>query len=314
MDITLGAISCAVGEERSIAELPELSRDPARLARFRSMGMDRYRASDESASDLAFRSIRNTLEAAGGIPVGALILCSETPGTSGRFNDIAKHCARYGLASAVPLGISLSSSGNFASGLQVAVALLRTGCYTDIVLATTDCAAGKERNRLMEPGVGIVSDGAASCLLSSRVALEYRVHGVDLLANNRMSAFSPESDYLAYSLESYKGRKEIFDHAFRGAPGLSPRDIRWLIANNYGLNTHKGFSSESGLPMERVFRDNVAALGHVSSADTLINLKDCSGRLGAGEQVLLLSTGPNSWGIARLEKLGTESPLNKEQV
>lgn len=44
-------------------------------------------------------------------------------------------------------------------------------------------------------------------------------------------------------------------------------------------------------------------LGHALSADNLINLEslESSGRLAAGDTILLLATGPNRWGATALE-------------
>ena len=65
------------------------------------------------------------------------------------------------------------------------------------------------------------------------------------------------------------------------------------------------FANKIGFKEPQCFLDNVARFAHAHTADTLINLCDCSasGRLSQKDKLLLLSNSPTSWGAVSLECL-----------
>ncbi|HEX3849825.1 MAG TPA: 3-oxoacyl-[acyl-carrier-protein] synthase III C-terminal domain-containing protein, partial [Polyangiaceae bacterium] len=81
-------------------------------------------------------------------------------------------------------------------------------------------------------------------------------------------------------------------------------DYAALITNNYAPATLANFAQALGAAPDRVFTDNVARLGHAFAADNLINLEDLtlSGALELRGRVLVLSTGPLTWGTVSLRR------------
>jgi 3-oxoacyl-[acyl-carrier-protein] synthase-3 len=88
------------------------------------------------------------------------------------------------------------------------------------------------------------------------------------------------------------------------ASGTGPGSYQWLVANNYSTANLGDFADLAGVPRERVFRGTVARHGHVFTADGLINLAALTAaeQVAAGDGVLVLSTGPFSWGAIGLQR------------
>lgn len=83
-----------------------------------------------------------------------------------------------------------------------------------------------------------------------------------------------------------------------------PADYDWLVTSNYCTTNVDDFADLAGIDRDRVFRGTVARYGHVFAADGLINLAELTGtgRVAPGERVLVLSTGPFSWGAIGLRR------------
>jgi 3-oxoacyl-[acyl-carrier-protein] synthase-3 len=301
--IGIGRIASTLGRIEPLEALGVFQADPGKLEGFRSMGMRKYASSSQSQVDLAFESVRKTLE---GSPVpaeriDALLYCTENGAGYGFYGQFAGWCARLGLKNAFPLGLFMAGCGNFGSALNLARGLLANGTFRNILLVTVYVELEGEARRLMEPSVGILGDGSASCLMSAEEPLEFRLEHTRALAMNDLGTISPSREFLRYNLENYKGRKRIFDE-FYAETAYRPGDFKIMITNNYGLNTQKGFASESGLPMEAIFMDNIPRWGHIQTSDVLINLASATPSLSRGETALLLSTGPTTWAIGIVSK------------
>lgn len=71
-----------------------------------------------------------------------------------------------------------------------------------------------------------------------------------------------------------------------------------MVTNNYSSANLEDFADVAGMSADRVFRRNVDRIGHIFAADGLINLADleATDELAPGDRVLVLSSGPCSWG------------------
>jgi 3-oxoacyl-[acyl-carrier-protein] synthase-3 len=308
-------ISQVLGEPRPIEELTVLRDDPARLDAFRSMGFVRYRRASMSAAQLGVAAIAKLIEEFAIDPanIDVLLYCSNSLTDPAYYHVFHRALTQMGLANAFPIGLHFTFCGNFGSGVRVALAMLMAAEARSVLVLCADKGAERDDSkRLYEPAVAVTSDGAACCLLSTREGGRLQVHGTSQLVNHAMSVLSVDDlslpgktrspEFMWYSLASMRGRKQACERALQRF-GLTPPDVAGLITNNYGENTAKGFASETGIPLDRVFRDNVAENGHVHTADVLINLKTLMERRRPPIRttLLLLSTGPYSWGFTAVE-------------
>ena len=87
---------------------------------------------------------------------------------------------------------------------------------------------------------------------------------------------------------------------------MAAADLAWVVPQNINVKAWQILARLLGVAYERVYLDRVGEIGHVISADNLINLRhlDGEGRIGPGELVLLLMAGYGlNWQCTLLRKL-----------
>jgi 3-oxoacyl-[acyl-carrier-protein] synthase-3 len=300
----LTALAHEVGEIRaSITELPELAADEDARDLLLTLGLDEYARSTRTPPALARASLEKTLASS---PIereriDALVYASSSLWERSFYTrDIGELCCALGLPHVMAIGVHLAECGNLASAVRVAAGLIRSGDAQNVLLVTTDQPAPGSK-RLVDPMLSVLSDGAASCLVTSQPG-DFALVG--LRQGARQDLWS-----LDLGLESVK-RMRAFTQGLGKtaqevltAAGLTPDDVNCLVCNNYQFSVLRAFADRAKIPTARLFTDNVARTAHVFSADNLINLVDAraAGRLAAGQRALTLSTGQCSWGALLLE-------------
>jgi len=86
--------------------------------------------------------------------------------------------------------------------------------------------------------------------------------------------------------------------------GLRLADIRWLVPTNVSQRSWAILADLLGLPLDRVFTDNIPRVGHTVSCDLIINLADMErrGLLRPGDRLLAFTFGFGaSWSTLILE-------------
>lgn len=89
-----------------------------------------------------------------------------------------------------------------------------------------------------------------------------------------------------------------------GGLGLGMDDIACVLPNNVSLRSWQVMSRVLGLPLERVYTDNIARNGHAMACDNFVNLADAraAGRLRTGDRALLYGFGLGAhWACAVIE-------------
>lgn len=296
--ISIHALAYELGEPRLIDGLEPFRRSPERLREFQKMGMENYCCSPSAdAVELARRSVQKTLRAAS-LPadrIDVVLYCSEnvaiTPDGTRRFHRLLHE---LGLVNAYPIGVHLSNSSNAATLFRVAMSLIRSGEAKSSLLVLADVAKS-EAERVMEPALAVIGDGAASCIVSSEVEGQFELLRVV------QSASHPSDEARRASLDSLKMRIKANQRLLR-EQGLSPSSFAHAVTNNYGLSVLEGFASITGIPLSRVYIDNVKKLGHVASADPWINIADlqASGAIEQGSLIMMITSSQYTCGFSVL--------------
>jgi 3-oxoacyl-[acyl-carrier-protein] synthase-3 len=75
--------------------------------------------------------------------------------------------------------------------------------------------------------------------------------------------------------------------------GLEAGEVAAMIPHNVSLRSWQILLPMLGIPMDRLYADNIPSKGHVIAADNFINLKDASdsGRIAKGDRLLLFNFG-----------------------
>ncbi|MGL5829565.1 MAG: hypothetical protein ACRC0L_08365, partial [Angustibacter sp.] len=199
-------------------------------------------------------------------------------------------------------GVWLAESGNLASVLRLARALICDGRAGTVLCVVADKVPdGPGEYREMPFAITINGDGAAACLLSTGLPGAYAVEGVVQVAAPSITLHAQGQRGLRKHLQVISGVRSCANELY-AATGQRPAAYRWLITNNYAHRTLGEFADMAWLPRRTLFLANIARYAHIFTADGLINLADLtrSTDVPAGERVLVLSSGPLTWGAIGL--------------
>ncbi|WP_197521723.1 hypothetical protein, partial [Nocardia sp. 852002-20019_SCH5090214] len=160
------------GDPRPITGIDLIAAEPGLLDALHEVGLSRYRHARNSPIDMAAMCIAETLDQSP-IPasrIDILMLASSTIGFGQIENTELLHLSeRFGLTHATPIGVSAAECANFGTALHLARTLVASGEARTVLLVTTDACTTPEQ-RLLRQVNSVVSDGAASCLVTTEPA------------------------------------------------------------------------------------------------------------------------------------------------
>jgi 3-oxoacyl-[acyl-carrier-protein] synthase III len=279
-------------------------------ARLRDNGFAQCSVSDQPPTALAIQAVAKLLRqvGAGSGLIDAVVYgtCSfgHEPDPGGGLETVVRErvLRTMGLEQLPVYGVWLAESGNLASVVRLARALICNGRARTVLCVVADkVPEGPDEYREMPFAITINGDGAAACLLSAELPGAYTVEGVVQVAAPSITLYAKGQRGLRKHLQIISGVRSCVDKLYI-ATGQQPDAYRWLITNNYGHSTLGEFADMARLPRHALFLANIARYAHIFTADGLINLADLTRNtdVPAGERVLVLSSGPLTWGAIGL--------------
>ncbi|MDX1692453.1 MAG: 3-oxoacyl-[acyl-carrier-protein] synthase III C-terminal domain-containing protein [Ketobacteraceae bacterium] len=203
------------------------------------------------------------------------------------------------LGGAIPFCLSFSECANFHSALQIAISLLSQDQFDNILVITAD-KADSYGERITE--YGVLSDGAASCIITGEIAQEAIEHSYRIQSLVQRSVPTPIGERnLASFVYNYR---DVFNLSIdKGGIGFD--DVTWAIHNNFFAPWQNALKQLLMVDESKVYFDNVHKFGHSFAADNLINLRELEKEqlIGGGNNIVLTSSGVGHFGSACLEKL-----------
>jgi 3-oxoacyl-[acyl-carrier-protein] synthase III len=138
-----------------------------------------------------------------------------------------------------------------------------------------------------EQSYNLISDGAAACVVTRRPAA-FRLLAAHQITNGGLSDASDDEAVGSYF--SYVAR--LVRETLRRAR-MEPAGVDWVVPQNTHQKTWHILSRVVGIDVDRVWMPSLPDVGHVISADNVVNLTSLveSGRLRRGQRVLLLMAG-----------------------
>jgi 3-oxoacyl-[acyl-carrier-protein] synthase-3 len=192
-----------------------------------------------------------------------------------------------GLARAVALGVSQAG----CTGLMAAVALaadhLRAHPGANRVVCVSADVLPADAPR--EIVYNVISDGACA-LLVERDAPRNRLLAYRQITKGYYWSSGVRRNELVAAY--FPTARSIVCETLRNA-GLTPAHVALVLPHNVSLRSWQILLPLVGIPIDRLFADNIAAKGHVIAADNFINLKDAgaAGRIRKGDRLLLFNFG-----------------------
>lgn len=139
----------------------------------------------------------------------------------------------------------------------------------------------------------VFSDGAVACLISVE-GESNEIISINQFVDSKVSNIGnwDEQSYRWFQMSYFLGIKKLLKLTQRKT-GIDLRDIKLIVPHNVNYDTWELASRSLNIPIEDIYTENIAELGHVSGCDIFLNLQDAlsNGKLKKGSYYLLLSVG-----------------------
>lgn len=298
MRVFMTGIAHITGDPRPITAIEPIAAEPGLLDALHEVGLSRYRHARDCPIDMAATCIAETLDhsrmPASGIDI--LMLASSTVGFGQIENtELLQLSERFGLAHATPIGVSAAECANFGTALHLARTLVTTGEARTVLLVTTD-ACTTPQQRLLRQVNSVVSDGAASCLVTTEPA-RIEILATATATNQLIRAATNPDTIAALTRRTLIG---LADEVLLRA-NIDRAQVRQVITNNINTEALRFMTLSAGLDHNLCYDDNVADFAHVHSADNLLNLQSYLEDGAAPDQIVLtISHAFGTWALAPL--------------
>jgi 3-oxoacyl-[acyl-carrier-protein] synthase-3 len=307
------ALAYEACERRPISELQtDQNRDA--FARLLSLGLESYRRSPLAAGPLAARSLAKTISAWPGDPdaISAILYCSERLSEDDKRRiDFDALCNKNGIANKPVIGLALANCANFAPGIRVARALIRSeGLRNIAVVTTSNCRT--EDERLAYGGLAVLSDAAASCIVSADERnAAFRICGIGHAANPRVRHFDLEAERPKMIMTIAAGVQRALRLALDDA-GVDRGHLRYALSTLTHREAMHFFAQQCGIEADNVFTETLRDFSHCYAADIIISLLESRdwrhepGRRGV-TPFLILAMSLSTWSAIIVEPASTNT-------
>lgn len=217
--------------------------------------------------------------------------------------------AGLGLRGATAFALSQQHCASPLYAVRLAEHLRREAGPGATVLVMTGEKAVSPRSRLI-PGTTVLGDATAAYLYGDGPdGDEVLAVGIRTLGRfHECGDCPPEllAEYVRIYGDAVVGvMRDALDDAGLGFP-----DVDLVLPHNVNTYSWRKIALRSGIPLDRIYLDNVATVGHCFGADPLINLESArkAGRVRPGDLVLLVSAGLGATFATIVARIGEGLP------
>lgn len=298
----MGAIASCLGERNEISSLEVFCNKREVLSHLLSNGLEYFLSSDLSPAQLATSSVKQTLEFSGleSRQIDGVIYVSSTfADVAQRTVEIGQFCVDTGLQNVPPIGLYLAECGTYATAVKIARSFLESGRYKNLLVVTTD-KASSENHRLLDGNLSVSGDAAASCIFSTddKFNADFELLNVVQNTDQQLWGVDMSTNYTLFAKLFAEGVAKTFVETFNGVEELKLKKPDVLVTNNYILEVLGMFAQLAGMDYEQLYTRNLSKMGHLFTADNLVNLQTLlsEGAIKEGQLIATLSTGVCTWG------------------
>lgn len=205
--------------------------------------------------------------------------------------------ADFGLDNAFVVGLSQQACTGMLGSIRLARSLILSEELERVLCVTADRFPPGAR---YEQAYNLISDGAAACIVS-RKREGYRIRGCHAITNGALSRAGDNETVGMFFNYMHRLVMETLATA-----KLTAAEITWVVPQNTNAKAWQILARLLGIPFERVALLSHAEVGHVISADNVINLLklEASGRIKPGDILLLPMAGFGlNWQCLLLERV-----------
>jgi 3-oxoacyl-[acyl-carrier-protein] synthase III len=203
----------------------------------------------------------------------------------------------FGLLNAAVVGISQTGCMGMMTAVKCAADFLAGSNAENALCVSADVFPPRAKREVI---YNLISDGACAVLVRKNGSRNF------LLAHRRITK--------GYYWDCVARRNEMIAAYFPTACNIiwetlakartNLEELAWIIPHNVSRRSWEILLGLLGISPERLFDENISAIGHIIAADNFINLKDAAdrGKINRGDKVLLFNFGFGAnWGCMLLE-------------
>ncbi|WP_018348396.1 hypothetical protein [Longispora albida] len=294
-EVFLSSICYQLGHKTAIADAGDASVQEQREVLV-AQGLAYCRVTRSSAIELGAASARKTMSGLGDKTVDAVVYCTDTAPDKSVTADAWDLLLALDLPTTPVTVVGGSGCGNLGPGLRLARSLLSEGEAETVLLVTADRV--KAGTRYLGNGQTVLSDGAASCLVSSwKPASGFHLLG--LASSSRLDIGTAKLRPILVAKSTAEAVRSAIERSIRPM-SLSRDDFQHLLPGYYGRSPQAFLAMSAGFPLDKIYCPMLPDVGHCFSADVLLSLASLTeaGGLRSGDLLMLLAISPRSWSVA----------------
>lgn len=192
------------------------------------------------------------------------------------------------LPKANSIAISQQGCSGLLSAIDIAYSLLKSSDKENesMLCATVDVLPTGTKREVM---YNVMSDATASVLITKNSDKNRIVYFHQQILPYYWDTPLHENELLA---SYFPMAQRAIESALSGA-GLKISDIKWFVPHNVSLRSWEILAKLVHIPMEKIWTNNIARVGHTVSSDHIINLVDMErdSVLKKGDHLLLFTFG-----------------------
>ncbi|WP_433761479.1 3-oxoacyl-ACP synthase [Nocardia sp. CA-135398] len=305
-----------------VASLTELDELPAhRREHALALGIETVRTADElSEVDLAAAAATAALDEAGleAADIDALLLVTGRAPQYLLASETTRLQHRIGATRAFTAGVGDLGCVSVSAALTLAGALLRAdaGCRTVLVVA----AAKTPTRHRYRPPMTLLGDGAAALLVTAsggrwefvdqilrsdgKYADLFRIDYRDTPSRAWAEECTDESSYSFRLAVESKKRFDVIIAELLERNDIQVDSVGPILMQNLSGGAFAFWEEALDATIDEACRSNLAAYGHLGSADMLVNLESAAATRTSGAYALLLNSSPvAAWSAALMRRV-----------
>lgn len=300
-DAYLSGLAYSLGQPMVVDSLAEQGLSAQEIKDLRDRGFSHFLKDHRPSWAMCIDSAAATIAAAD-VPVDRIdaIILANCGRNWEQFDELAFLKALRGIGIGdVPLyGLALQACSASSAALRLGSSLVRHDGMRDILVILFG-SVDEEKSR--STANSLFSDGAASCLISSRCG-DFEIVRSELCSTPSLTEHELFS--LHFSLGSYS---KLRDRISAACPSHPPSALSKIFPTNTNLATAMLVAEAAEVEAEQLHVEGMARYGHVFGCDPLIGLKDHTDRERppAGTQFALVGWSPYVFGVTILSTSGS---------
>lgn len=307
-EIYLCGLSYITGESRDIFDLDVPEEKIPLIQDLSENGLAQFRKSQMDLEEFFIASISRTISIYGEYRpnIDFVILCTMSPERVSHklLYNISQKC---GLESSPIVTVSHNGCANIMPALSFARSLIRNKKISNVLIATADkCDA--DLSRLTYRNFTILSDSAASCIVSSSPdQAEYQLHSVSHVADYSLCNMDIALSEKRLFLTTVSGVKNSFESAMHDT-SIDQKQISAVLMSNTRADSMRLFGRYCGIGQSLIYLGSLEDKAHCYSSDFIINIIESKNwrmnqRIVGSDLFAVMGLGPYSWGTAIISQL-----------